>query len=200
MANMRYILHRFLNKTVLVHVHEGGEETRIKAPVKLVVGDIKSLCIHMGQDNKCPCCELPYEWYDQRLYGAKQRTPESNMRRWQNHLDDVAKLVGTACEDFSFASSLTKVDSVEALEGKLAEAEAKMGVQEVRADLARRLESFEGNQLFGEEGCLEHYDGAAEGEQGYRRGKDSFCAVLEALSSRIAKLPRESGQYFCEAP
>jgi hypothetical protein len=155
-ANMRYILHRFLNKTVLVHVHEGGEETRIKAPVKLVVGDIESLCIHMGQDNKCPCCELPYEWYDQRLYGAKQRTPESNMRRWQNHLDDVAKLVGTACEDSSFASSLTKVDSVEALEGKLAEAEAKMGVQEVRADLARRLESFEGSRLFGEEGCLEH--------------------------------------------
>lgn len=77
-ANMRYILHRYFNQVILVHTHEGGGETRIRAPVKLVIGDIKFLCIHMGQDNKCPCCELPYEWYDIRLYGARLRTSKSN--------------------------------------------------------------------------------------------------------------------------
>jgi hypothetical protein len=123
---MRYILHRFFKKTVLVHVHEDGQETRLRAPVRWVVGDVKSLCIHMGQDNKCPCCELPYKEYDQRLYGANLRTPKSNMERWQSYLTDVAKIVGAACEDAAFTSSLTKVNSVAGLKGKLEEATAKL--------------------------------------------------------------------------
>jgi hypothetical protein len=189
-ANMRYILHRYLDQTTLVHVREDGEETRVRAPVKLVIGDIKSLCIHMGQDNKCPCCELPYESYDRRLYGAQLRTPESNLARWENHLDDVAKIVGAACSDNSFASSLTKVNSVETLAGKLAEAEEKFGLLEVRLDVARRLETFRGGELFVGEEALGVYDGAAKVEPGYRGQKDPIRVALLTLKDSIAALSR----------
>lgn len=77
-----------------------------------------------------------------------------------------------------------------ALEEKVAEAEAKMGLLEVRADLERLLGTFEGDQLLGEGDCLEHYDQAAgTGQQGYRQHKDGVRAALMELRGSIAALP-----------
>jgi hypothetical protein len=169
-AQMRYVTQRFFNQTTLVHVHPSGEETRIKAPFSFVAGDIKSLCIHMGQDNKCPCCELRYNDYDCRLYGSKLRTAKTNNSHWDSSLDEVAMVMGTACVDEAFSASLTKVNSETQLREALAQVDARLHLGRVRANLGVLFGSFSPppESMFSQR-FLEHYEEVASQSPSYKQ-------------------------------
>jgi hypothetical protein len=103
MAQMRLIAQKYHKSTTIFHTNADGLETRIRASFDYVIGDVKSLCIHLGQDNKCPLCTVPYERMHCKLYAHRARDADFNKDEWQRSKVYLATsfAMGYASADFS---------------------------------------------------------------------------------------------------
>lgn len=105
-AQMRVLAQKFHSSTTIFHTNPDGSETKIKASFEYVVGDVKSLCIHLGQDNKCPLCTAPYERYHLQLYAGQLRDVEFNRDCWLWSKYQIASLFAMAAADVGFQAFL----------------------------------------------------------------------------------------------
>jgi hypothetical protein len=101
-AQLRLIAQKYHHSTTIFHVNPDGSETRVQARFEYVIGDVKSLCIHLGQDTKCPSCTVPYERMHSELYAYKSRDADYNKDEWQRSKLLVATsfAMAYASEDF----------------------------------------------------------------------------------------------------
>lgn len=125
-AQMRLLAQKYHRSTTIFHTNADGTETRIRAGFEYVVGDVKSLCIHLGQDNKCPLCTARYERYHCELYAGEPRDAEFNKTCWLKSKSYIAAVFAMASvnEDFSkFFELGTLCRTAEQLSSALAELE-----------------------------------------------------------------------------
>jgi hypothetical protein len=104
-AQMRMLAQKFHGNTTIFHTNLDGSETRFKGSVEYVIGDVKLLNIHLGQDNKCPLCTAPYEQYHLQLYAGEPRDAEFNKDCWLRSRYQIASLFAMAAADGEFIHS-----------------------------------------------------------------------------------------------
>jgi hypothetical protein len=166
----------------------------VRARFEYVIGDVKSLCIHLGQDNKCPCCTIPYERMHCELYGRPPRDADSNKEEWLRSKVSIATLWAMGYASKSFAKFLKSGEHCRTAEQLLAalaglEGTARLSVTLVELQsVADRLERQPGGlevwlQRF-IEGYAKRFQLAERGEgEGVSGQTDSLKALAEVLST-----------------
>jgi hypothetical protein len=106
-ARLRLLLHEYC---ALVGFEYGSR--RVLIPITHSTGDVKAVNQLLAQDNKCCCCQMPYESYYERIYGCAGRTSYTNAADWRQFLVDGADIIAYAGVSKEVCKSLNQVHTL----------------------------------------------------------------------------------------
>jgi hypothetical protein len=103
-AKMRLLLQEYC--TVAGFEYNGRQ---ILTLITHTTGDVKAINGLLNQDNKCCCCQMPYEDYHHRIYGCPPRNSETNAADWKTFLADAADMIAYIGINDPICKSLNQV-------------------------------------------------------------------------------------------
>jgi hypothetical protein len=106
-ARLRVLLQEYC---ALVGFEYGSR--RVLVPITHSTGNVKAVNQLMAQDNKCCCCQMPYESYYERIYGCACRTSYTNAADWRQFLQDGADIITYAGIIEEVCKTLNQVHSL----------------------------------------------------------------------------------------